>query len=120
MRSVTLVAVVVSVLAFAGGASAKQTSVWVSVPAAAPHAHVAWTLTVHVSVRGRPYAAHGYRPTVYLIGASPFPAAVEHGIAIAPGTYRVSLVFPRPGTWRYVIPDPLNGAWTFVAPRVAA
>src|SRR5262245_26488866 len=103
MRTLAALVAVTSVLAFAGAADAKRTNVRVSMPAGVPHAAVPWTVTVHVSLRGRPYAKPGYRPTLYVLGASRIPVATLHGVRVAPGTFRVGIVFQRPGKWRYVI-----------------
>lgn len=99
-------------------ASAKQTQVTVTGPTSA-HAGVPFTLTLHVAVDGKPYGKAGYRPTVYLMGKGELPVATFHGTPVAPGTFRVRVVFPHTGSWSYVVPDPLNGDWTFVAPHVA-
>ncbi len=45
---------------------------------------------------------------------------VFHGIRIAPGVYRITIVFPHAGSWRYQISDPVLGDWSFVAPHVTA
>lgn len=120
LRLATLTATTAA-LVLAATANAKLTNVTVSVPEGVPRGHVPWTVTVHVSLRGKPYAKHGYRPTLYLISKRGFvPVATFHGIAVGSGTFRVRVVFPRTGSWRYVIPDPLNGEWSFNAPRVAA
>lgn len=121
MLRFTTLAVVAAALVLAAVANAKVTNVAVSTPAGAPRADVPYTITVHVSLRGKPYAKPGYRPTLYLIRKGAFvPVATSHGTAVGPGAYRVTIVFLRPGSWRYVIPDPLNGDWSFDAPRVAA
>ncbi len=120
LRLATLTAAAAA-LVLAATANAKLTNVTVSVPAGVPRDHVPWTVTVHVSLRGKPYAKRGYRPTLYLISKGGFiPVAAFHGVAVGPGTFHVTIVFPRTGAWRYVIPDPLNGEWSFNAPRVAA
>jgi hypothetical protein len=106
-------------LALAGTAAAKNTRLTVSAPTA-PKANVPWTLTVRVSLDGRPYAKAGYRPTLYLIRSRYVPVATFHATKVAPGTYRVRVVFPQGGKWRYTIPDPVQGDWSFTAPRVAA
>lgn len=118
LRFATLVATCAA-LVLATGAAAKETTVWVSKPAAAPREQVPWVLTVHVLRNGRPYAKQGYRPTLYLVGKSRLTVDVFRGVPAGAGTFRVAVVFPRPGTWRYVIPDPLNGEWWFVSPHVA-
>jgi hypothetical protein len=116
-----MLAAVAAALVLAAVANAKLTSVAVSAPASAPRTDVPYTITVHVSLRGKPYTKPGYRPTLYLIRKGAFiPAATSYGTAVGPGTFRVRIVFPRPGSWRYVIPDPLNGEWSFDAPRVTA
>ena len=118
LRLATLAAAVAG-LALAASAGAKLTRVTVSTPSATtPRKGVPWTVTVHVSLRGKPYPKPGYRPTLYLISKR-IPVATFHGVAIGEGTFRVRIVFPRPGTWRYVIPDPVNGEWWFGSPRVA-
>jgi hypothetical protein len=119
VRTVKLAAApLVLALILAASASAKQTRISVSTPAAAPVANVAWQVTVHVSLRGKPYAKTAYRPTVYLMHGSYEIAATFHGTRVADGTYRVRLVFPHAGRWQYVIPDPVTGDWHFVSPAV--
>jgi len=115
-----LLAVATLALVLATAASAKETSVTVTRPSALPHAGVPWTLTVHVAVRGKPYAKVGYRPTLYLVNKARSPIASFHGTATALGAFRVRVVFPHSGTWRYVIPDPLNGEWSFAGQHVGA
>jgi hypothetical protein len=107
-------------LVLAATANAKLTNVTVSAQAGTPRTHVPWAVTVHVSLRGKPYAKPGYHPTLYLVSERGPPVATFRSTAVGPGTFHVRVVFPRPGTWRYVIPDPLYGEWSFVAPRVVA
>jgi hypothetical protein len=39
---------------------------------------------------------------------------------VAPGAFRVKVVFPHPGSWRYVVPDPVTGDyWFYTGPKVA-
>ena len=116
-RLVVLVGAAALVLATSAGA--KLTNVSVST-AGSPHVGATSTVTVRVALRGQPYARPGWRPTLYLVRKGAYlPAATYRGALVAPGTFRVRVVFPRAGAWRYVIPDPVTGDWTFVAPRVA-
>jgi hypothetical protein len=117
-KLVVLAAVAALALALAGSAGAKQTNLSVST-AGSPHAGAPSTVTVRVSLRGKPYAKAGWRPTLYLVRKGAYlPAATYRGASVAPGTFRVRVVFPRAGAWKYVIPDPVMGDWTFLAPRV--
>jgi hypothetical protein len=107
-------------LVLSATASAKLTSMSVS-SQAAPRTHVPWTITVRVSLRGKPYAKPDYRPTVYLLAnGGIMPVATFRGVRVGAGLFQVKVVFPRPGVWRYGIPDPVNGEWFFMSPRVAA
>jgi hypothetical protein len=107
-------------LGLAGTASAKPTQITVTNPAAVPVVGNPWTLTVHVALRGKPYARTGYRPTLYLVNTNGSPIATFYGVRIRAGTFHVRVVFPHAGTWRYVIADPLNGEWSFSGLRVRA
>jgi hypothetical protein len=119
MLRLALLAAVAS-LALAASAGAKLTNVSVST-AGVPHAGAKSTVTVRVSLRGEPFARRGWRPTLFLVRKGAYlPAATYRGVAVAPGTFRVEVVFPRAGAWKYVIPDPVTGDWTFLAPRVAS
>jgi len=117
-RFATPAVALVAALTAVAPAAAKQTQVTVSAPAAAPTANVAWAVTVHVRLRGKPFPKQAYRPTVYVLDRSGMPVATFHGTRVAPGLYRVGVVFSGPGRWRYVIPDPVNGEWRFVSPAV--
>jgi hypothetical protein len=116
--SVAVAAIAAAAFMLAAVAAAKQTSVTVAVPSAIPRANVPWPLTVHVALRGKPYPAGRYRPTLYLVDRTGSPVATFHGAPIGRGVFRVWVVFSRAGSWRYVIPDPVTGDWSFVAPRV--
>jgi hypothetical protein len=110
----------VAALVLAASAGAKPTNVSVST-AGSPRAGAPSTVTVRISLHGRPYAKPGWRPTLYLVPTGAFfPVATYQGDIVSPGTFRLRVVFPRAGAWQYVIPDPVTGDWTFVAPRVAA
>ena len=73
---------------------------------------------MRVALNGTPYTKPGYHPTLTVLDKSGIPVATFRGNAVAPGRYRVSVVFPRAGSWRYVIADPVTGDWYFVAPHV--
>ena len=75
---------------------------------------VPWTLVVR-TVHARP----GYRPLLVLLDGSGSFGGTFHGTRIAPGLYRISIVFPHTGSWRYEIADPVQGDWSFVAPHVS-
>jgi hypothetical protein len=107
---------VVLVLAAAGPAVAKQTSLTLVAPSGSPHAGRVWTPSVRVKLDGRPYPrAAGYRPRLSIFRPmwGPTVATFTGRRTGRPGEYRIRMVFPRPGVWRYAIPDPLTGDWYF-------
>jgi hypothetical protein len=109
-------------LAVASGTDAPANGQHISVDAAAgvPRAHAAWPVTLRIVMDGRPFVRAGYHPTIWLVDEHDALLGGFRGAQVAPGEFRVWLVFPHAGAWRYVIPDPATGEyWFFAAPTVS-
>jgi hypothetical protein len=119
-RLMVVVGVVAVALMFSVAAAAKHTMVVVAEPSVAPHVGVPWTLTVRVTVDGKPYARRSFHPALYLLDKAGNQIAKFHGELVASGRYRIRIVFPRAGAWRYAISDPIMGSWHYPRFHVGA
>jgi hypothetical protein len=99
---VLIIAIVVSV-----GAWADRTQVAVADGPTAVPAQQPWSTIVEISRHGR--RLDGFRPVLTIAGLGD-PKSF-HANEIAPGRYRVQVIFPHPGFWTYSVQ---------VADRVAA
>jgi hypothetical protein len=99
---VLIIAIVVSV-----GAWADRTEVAIAKGPTAVPAQKPWNTVVEISRHGR--RLDGFRPVLTIAGIGD-PRSF-HAQEIAPGRYRVQVIFPHPGFWTYSVQ---------VADRVAA
>ena len=116
LRSTLVLVVIVAVVA-AVGAWADRPSVAVDKPPALVSAAQPWSAIVDISRRGR--RLDGFRPVLTITADG--QSNSFKGKEIAPGRYRVRVVFPYPGSYTYTVTVPLGagarGTITAVAPR---
>jgi len=111
-----MLAVIAAVVAVVG-AWADRPEVAVERPPALVPAAQPWSALVEISRRGR--RLDGFRPVLTI--TSDGESRSFHGSEIAPGRYRVRVVFPYPGTYTYTVSIPsgagTRGTITAVTPR---
>ena len=116
LRSTVVLVVIVAVVA-AVGAWADRPRVAVDRPPAFVPAAQPWSALVEISRRGR--RLDGFRPVLTI--SSDGQSQSFKGREIAPGRYRVQVVFPYPGAYTYTVSIPsgvgTRGTITAVAPR---
>jgi len=116
LRSRLMLAVIVAVVA-AIGAWTDRPTVAVERPPALVPATQPWSALVEISRRGR--RLDGFRPVLTITEDG--ESQSFHGTEIAPGRYRVRVVFPYPGAYTYTVSVPsgagTRGTITAVAPR---
>jgi hypothetical protein len=112
-----LVLVVIVAIVAAVGAWADRPNVAVDRPPAFVPATQPWSAVVDISRRGR--RLDGFRPVLTITAAG--RSKSFKGKEIAPGRYRVRVVFPYPGSYTYTVTIPsgagARGTITAVAPR---
>jgi hypothetical protein len=91
---VLIIAIVVSV-----GAWADRTEVAIAKGPRAVPAQKPWNTIVEISRHGR--RLDGFRPVLTIAGLGD-PRSF-HAEEIAPGRYRVKVIFPHPGFWTYSV-----------------
>ena len=91
---VVIIAIVVSV-----GAWADRTQVAVAKGPSAVPAQEPWNTIVEISRHGR--RLDGFRPVLTIVGFG--DPQRFHGREVAPGRYRVQVVFPHPGFYTYTV-----------------
>jgi hypothetical protein len=113
----TLVLVVIVAIVAAVGAWADRPTVAVDQPPAFVPATQPWSAVVEISRRGR--RLDGFRPVLTITADG--QSKSFHGQEIAPGRYRVQVVFPYPGSYTYTVTVPTGsgarGTITAIAPR---
>ncbi len=111
-----MLAVIVAVVA-AVGAWADRPTVAVDRPPALVPAAQPWSALVEISRRGR--RLDGFRPVLTI--SADGQSQSFHGTEIAPGRYRVRVVFPYPGAYTYTVSVPsaagTRGTIIAVAPQ---
>jgi len=106
LRSTLMLALIVAAAA-AVGAWADRPKVAVERPPALVPAAKPWSALVEISRRGR--RLDGFRPVLTI--SSDGTSKSFQGREIAPGRYRVRVVFPYPGAYTYTVTVP-SGAGT--------
>jgi len=78
------------------------------------HAGKPWSVVLRLTLRGKPFARAGYRPTLTISDAGYRFTKTFDGVATGKtGNYRVRVVFPHAGVWQLGVPDPIMGDWYF-------
>jgi hypothetical protein len=83
-------------------------------PSTPAHAGRPWSAVLRLTLRGKPYARAGYRPTLTISDAGyRFAKTFDSVPTGKAGNYRVRVVFPHAGLWKLGVPDPIMGDWYF-------
>lgn len=73
-----------------------------------------WSPVLRLTLRGKPYARAGYRPTLTISDADyRFTKTFDSVPTGRVGSYRIRVVFPHAGLWKLGVPDPITGDWYF-------